>query len=985
MGAVFRARHPREPGRKFAVKVLLVDDPTEEETERFAREMQALSLVQHSSIVRIHEGHLDGPRPFIAMELVEGTPLARLARNAPLEPRRAVAIVRALADAVAHAHSKGVLHRDLKPENVVVESEGPLERPRILDFGLARLASLERITRSGTTLGTPAYSAPEQLDRSVSDADERSDVYSLGAVLWFALAGRAPFEAASRVSLLRAVLMDPAPPPSRFARVPVELDAVCRHALRKNPEDRYPSAAELRDDLDRFLRGDPVTAPAMGRLDRIARVVKRREARLGITGALGVALVLGLALAERSVMSGRERAIVDEQVVRALGAGDLPAIDAAMALVRERSPSDPRLALLEKRRAERVFANEALAYAANDGRVEPAALAEAAAAAVESASLVGEPIAGDETKGFSVGGALLAARDRLESAPLTEDSRRSLERLDAGVAKLLDAATVARPGDAAPGELAALLALEKLDAPREPLGGGRLDAAPPPAAIEELRAARALAGPPGHRAAWLLVDLLAISRRDDGSAREAVDQAERTHPDARLRETYDAILAAPADATGFTRVKSLGLPALSRFLARLGAPHALEHVELARDPASVGRVLAREERDGLAGRFRPLLLGLDLPPDPDIEDARQVLLQWRPGEHLSRDENADHVTSYEEEVRSFMARKDARGNENRARIDADLLRALARVPTHPQLVACGANTAREYLSWPVFALLATRTTLDAGMRLFEAFSEENRMSSRSGMERDVYFAAPWERDRAAPGVAACAEWDERLARDLGRDPLAAAVSSSAALAGDFARATRGVRALRRIEELAEQRPLDPGERDALVLDALVGLEDVAALGGPMVLPWRARLHLLALDDPFGAALARLDLLRARRTSREIDRLLGAATDFFAACAGVAAEQDERVPGLKDGFLDLSIAWLHERAVHVAMEGPPTSSAREIAIQGVLAGFTANGRRPAFRALQPLVGERFAAHQLEASERDRARIRQPTYSFEHPPD
>ena len=273
MGVVLEVRHPAF-GRPLALKLLgaEADQPSPDEEARFAREMQLLAELGHPGVVRVHDaGRDERGRPYMVAELIPGEDLSRLTRTGPLEPRRAAEIARALADTLAHVHGKGIVHRDLKPGNVILTPEG---RPVLLDFGLARAAHKERLTRTGAVMGTPAYMAPEQVEGG--SVGPQADVYGMGGVLFFLLAGRPPFRGAG-MAVLKQVLCDEPEWPSRERPdLPRDLEAICRQAMAKDPAARYPSAAALRDDLDRFLRGEPVAAvpPALPRgLGRLGLVL----------------------------------------------------------------------------------------------------------------------------------------------------------------------------------------------------------------------------------------------------------------------------------------------------------------------------------------------------------------------------------------------------------------------------------------------------------------------------------------------------------------------------------------------------------------------------------------------------------------------------------------------------------------------------------------------------------------------------------------
>ncbi|MCW8141473.1 MAG: serine/threonine protein kinase, partial [Planctomycetota bacterium] len=247
MGAVYAAVD--RFGRRAAIKVLH-DHPGEAVERRFAAEAQAAARLQHPGIVRVLGHGRDGARPFIVMELVEGESLqARIERLGRLPGREAAAVARALALALAHAHGQGVLHRDVKPHNVLLGPGGPV----LTDFGLARHAGREALTRTGEQGGTPAFMPPEQVD-DMKRVDERADVYALGATLYAMLAGRPPFEGATILQVLKDVL-ERAPPPLRALAPEVDpgLEAICARCLDKDPAGRYPSMAALAGDLARWL------------------------------------------------------------------------------------------------------------------------------------------------------------------------------------------------------------------------------------------------------------------------------------------------------------------------------------------------------------------------------------------------------------------------------------------------------------------------------------------------------------------------------------------------------------------------------------------------------------------------------------------------------------------------------------------------------------------------------------------------------------
>ena len=252
MARVYRGRDS-VLGRAVAIKVLappLDSDP--EFVARFRREARAAAGLNHPGVVAVFDTGSDGDVHYIVMEYVEGHTLAEIIRReAPIPPERAADIGMAVCDALSAAHEKGLVHWDVKPANIMVTTSGAI---KVMDFGIARTAT-DTLTRTGRILGTAAYLSPEQARGQPADA--RSDLYSLGCVLYETLTGKPPFGGESPVAVAsRHVAEDPEPPSIANPGVPAALEAVVLKALAKDPAARYQSARAMREDLAGIVQGD---------------------------------------------------------------------------------------------------------------------------------------------------------------------------------------------------------------------------------------------------------------------------------------------------------------------------------------------------------------------------------------------------------------------------------------------------------------------------------------------------------------------------------------------------------------------------------------------------------------------------------------------------------------------------------------------------------------------------------------------------------
>ncbi len=445
-GVVLRAFDPRLR-REVAVKVLHATRATGAQIARFAREARALAKVRHPNVVAVHEVANDAARPYIVMDLVDGESLgARLGREGPLPVREAATIVAALARALDVAHAQGVVHRDVKPDNVIIARSGA---PLLTDFGLAKDLDdgSHSISIEGRFIGTPGYASPEQA-RGRGDPGPACDVYGLGATLWGLLVGEPPFTGRTAVEVIVATLSRAAEPPSSVRPdVPPDLDAICLRCLEKEPADRFASAAELADALERHIRGEPLRDHPGSR---------PRPAQVAAAGRAAAALAVV------ALLAGSAAAVIGWWHLRARQEWE-----------RDRADLDRRVTAAETRLDGRRRAWEA-ERAALEARLDESESAAAAAVEKAAASRPKEPDA-------------RTAAARAEAAPWVESARLKF--------------VAGRLGDAA-ADLDRAIRIDPLDAStRSKRGVTRRELGDLGGALEDLDAAIAL--DPSLAPAWI--------------------------------------------------------------------------------------------------------------------------------------------------------------------------------------------------------------------------------------------------------------------------------------------------------------------------------------------------------------------------------------------------------------------------------------------------------------------------------------------------
>ncbi len=349
MGDVFKARDPRL-GRFVALKFLRRDDP--DQVKRFVREAQVQARVEHENLCPVYEvGDVEG-HSYIAMQYISGGSIKEIADL--LSPLDKVEIMVDVADALHAAHQAGLIHRDVKPANILVErNPGGRWHPYVVDFGIARdIETPHDLTVSGMVLGTPAFSAPEQIRGESSTLDRRTDVYGLGATLYWFLTGRSPYEGAYTEILSGVAERDPVPPHRIDRTIPVDLETIVLKCLEKEQDRRYPTARELSEDLRRFLAGEPITARPATIFYKLGKRVRKHPKLVAAGVATVIAFVaLGLVGLRANLQTRRQAAVAQLLTDRATEIQSFARVAAMMPLhdrTEERQAIERRMTAIEE-------------------------------------------------------------------------------------------------------------------------------------------------------------------------------------------------------------------------------------------------------------------------------------------------------------------------------------------------------------------------------------------------------------------------------------------------------------------------------------------------------------------------------------------------------------------------------------------------------------------------------------------------------------
>jgi len=359
MGIVYLAEQEEPIRRRVALKVIKPGMDSKRVIARFEAERQALALLDHPNIAQIHDaGTTEANRPYFVMEYVKGLPITEHCDHHKLTIEDRLNLFRQICLAVHHAHQKGIIHRDIKPSNILVSTQDDQAVPKIIDFGVAKalaqpLTERTLATEESQLLGTPEYMSPEQADMAGEDVDTRSDIYSLGVLLYVLLTGALPFDSdtlrTGGIEHIRQMIRetDPKTPSTRLSslgeeakkvaqsrrteistlakKLHKELEWIPLKAMRKERAERYRSASELADDVENYLNGTPLIAGPLSTVYRLKKFVRRNRSL--VTGVATLLLVLIVGIVVSTILAiGQARARAEAQAIADFLQNDLIAI-----------------------------------------------------------------------------------------------------------------------------------------------------------------------------------------------------------------------------------------------------------------------------------------------------------------------------------------------------------------------------------------------------------------------------------------------------------------------------------------------------------------------------------------------------------------------------------------------------------------------------------------------------------------------------------